>query len=133
MAGSLVSNRIEQLIAAKLPLFRFMTQSTYAQRAGDPTICDMVLGNPHEMPLEEFSAALRHWSVPKDKDWFAYKFSEPSARAVVGASLRDRHQIPFEDDDIHMTSGAFAGLAVALRTYFNPGDGVIILFPTWFF
>jgi aspartate aminotransferase len=114
-------------------LYHFFTESTYVRRAGDPAICDFVAGNPQEMPLPDFVEALRRWSVPQNKDWFAYKESMSSARAVVVASLRKQRGLPFEADDIFMTNGAFAALAVALRTVTDPGDEVIYISPPWFF
>ena len=37
--------------------------------------------------------------------------------------------MPFEDDDIHMTNGAFSGLGIVLHTVIDPGDEVILLDP----
>jgi aspartate aminotransferase len=119
--------------AAMKTAFTFLTQSTWATRTGDPTICDFVVGNPHDMPLPEFSAALGRWSVPQNKDWFAYKMSEPASRAVVAASLRARRGLPFADEDIFMTNGANAALAVVLGALVDPGDEVIFISPPWFF
>jgi aspartate aminotransferase len=110
-----------------------MTQSAYAQRQGQPGISDFVVGNPHEMPLPGFSDALQRWSVPQHKDWFAYTFSDPSAVAVVAASLRDRYDMAFEEADISMTTGAFGALSTALGAILDPGDEVIYMSPPWFF
>jgi aspartate aminotransferase len=129
----MISNRVGRLIASKADMFRLMTESSYAKRAGEPGICDFMIGNPHEMPLPGFVEALQRWSAPQGKDWFAYKMSEPGSRAVVAATLRRMHGIEFQDADIHMTSGAFAGLGIALRTVVDPGDEVIMLTPPWFF
>jgi aspartate aminotransferase len=128
-----VSQRVARIQAAMKTTFTFLTQSTWATRAGDPTLCDFVVGNPHDMPLPEFAAALGRWSVPQNKDWFAYKMSEPTARAVVAASLRARLGLPLADEDIFMTNGAFAALAVVLGALVDPGDEVIFISPPWFF
>lgn len=127
------SQRVERIQAAVEPVLAFLTQSTWAERQGDSTICDFVVGNPHEMPLPEFTAALGRWSVPQNKDWFAYKMSEPTARAVVANSLRERRGLPFAEEDIAMTTGAFAALAVVLGAIVDPGDEVIFISPPWFF
>jgi aspartate aminotransferase len=110
-----------------------MTQSEYARRQGDPSICDFVLGNPQEMPLPGFVEAVQRWVPPQNKDWFAYKMSEAPARAAIASSLRQRRGMPFEDEDIFITNGGFAAIAVALRTVVDPGDEVIFLSPPWFF
>jgi aspartate aminotransferase len=128
-----VSQRVARIQAAMQTAFTFLTQSTWATRIGDPTICDFVVGNPHEMPLPEFAAALGRWSVPQNKDWYAYKMSEPASRAVVAASLRARLGLPFADEDIFMTNGANAALAVVLGALVDPGDEVIFISPPWFF
>jgi aspartate aminotransferase len=80
-----------------------------------------------------FADALRRWSDPQDKDWFAYKFSEPAAQEIVARSLRARTGIAYEPADVAMTNGAFAGLGVALRAVIDPGDEVIFSVPPWFF
>ncbi len=98
-----------------------------------PDVCDFAFGNPHEMPLPGLVDALERWVVPQDKDWFAYKHSEPSAREVVAASLRDWRTLDIEPEDIAMTIGGFCALAVAFFTLIAPGDEVIYSLPPWFF
>jgi aspartate aminotransferase len=128
-----ISRRIASLLELLNPLYQFMTTSTYVRRAHEPGICDFVVGNPHEMPLPEFASALQRWSVPQNKDWFAYTDNDPLARAVVANSLRERRGVPFEPDDIFLTNGSFAAQAVALHTLADPGDEVIFISPPWFF
>lgn len=123
-----------QVFAATIGHFLwFMTESAYARRSGDPGICDFVTGNPQEPAHPGFVAALQRWSVPQNKDWFAYTLSNPRAQATVAATLRERRGIAFEPDDILMTTGAFGALAVSLRALVEPGDEVIFISPPWFF
>ena len=98
-----------------------------------PQASDFRFGNPQEMPLPEIQEAIARWATPKDKDWFAYKFNDPSAVRVAVESLKQRVGIDFEPDDIAMTTGAFGALATALRAVVDPGDEVIYLSPPWFF
>lgn len=128
-----ISRRTASLLELLNPLYQFMTTSAYVRRAHEPGICDFVVGNPHEMPLPEFVSALQRWSVPRNKDWFAYTDNDPQARAVVANSLRERRGVPFEPDDIFLTNGSFAAQAVALHTLTDPGDEVIFISPPWFF
>ncbi|HLU35825.1 MAG TPA: aminotransferase class I/II-fold pyridoxal phosphate-dependent enzyme [Thermomicrobiales bacterium] len=92
---------------------------------------NLVLGNPQEMPLLPLVDSLQRNATPRNKDWFAYKFSEPESQSVVAASLRDELGIPFEPEDIALTTGAFGALSVALQTVVDPGDEVIINLPPW--
>ncbi len=133
MATSPYSQQVGSLLEQLGPLFSFMTRSPWAQRQGDPTICDFVVGNPHDMPLPGFVDALQRWSVPRTKDWFAYTLGEQPARAAIAASLRERRQLPFDEEDVFITNGGFAAIAVALRAIIDPGDEVIFLSPPWFF
>jgi aspartate aminotransferase len=128
-----ISQRIAGTLELLGPTFQFFTQSTYARRAGDPSICDFAAGNPHEMPLRGFADALGRWSVPQNKDWYGYKMSEPEASSVVADELRTRLGLPFELEDIFLTNGAFAAIAVALNAIADPGDEVIFNSPPWFF
>ena len=128
-----ISTRSQQVLEATTHVFRFVTGSLWARLSGDPSVCDFVFGNPHEMPLSGFTTALQRWSIPQNKDWHAYKNSEANAQAVIAASLREQRGIPFETEDIFLTNGAFAGLAVVLNTVVSPGDEVIFISPPWFF
>jgi aspartate aminotransferase len=95
--------------------------------------CDFTFGNPHEMPLPGLVDALRDWSTPLNRDWFAYKMSEQCAREAVAGSLRDASGITFDPADIAMTNGGFAAIAVGLKALTDPGDEVIFSLPPWFF
>lgn len=114
-------------------VFWFMTESAYAKRGARPEACDFCFGNPHEIPLPEIAQAITRWAEPKNKDWFAYKQSEPEAVKSVVESLTERVGIDFDPADVSMTTGAFGGLASTLRALVDPGDEVIYLSPPWFF
>jgi aspartate aminotransferase len=120
-------------LQASVPFLRWHAASRYAPRAGDPAINDLVFGNPHEMPMPGYVAALAGRLVPQDKDWFAYKLSEPIATRTVSASLRARTGVAFSPEDVFMTNGGFAAIAASLRAVASAGDEVIFLSPPWFF
>jgi aspartate aminotransferase len=128
-----VSERITQAMNRLGPVAHFFTASTYARRVGEPGICDFAVGNPHELALPGFVQALGQYIPPQNNAWFGYKNNEPAARAAVVAALRERRGLPFEVDDIFLTNGAFAALAVVLGAIVDPGDEVIFLSPPWFF
>jgi aspartate aminotransferase len=115
------------------PVLSYVGDETYQGRVMLPEACDFRFGNPQEMPLPEIQRALTKAAAPKDKDWFAYKFSDPSAVKVAVESLRGRVGIDFDPKDISMTTGAFGALASTLRAVLDPGDEVIYLSPPWFF
>lgn len=127
------SQRIEKLIDVMAPVNDFFLNSEWGQRMDDPEICDFVVGNPHEMPLPGFTAALKKQIEPQNKDWFAYKDNETPARTVVAESLQRQRGRPFAPEDVFLTNGAFAGLAVTLAAVTDPGDEVIFISPPWFF
>jgi aspartate aminotransferase len=105
----------------------------FSQLNREPDVANFAVGNPQEMPLPEYVAALQQALVPQDKDWFAYKFSEPASQRTVADTLTRRTGMDWDPDDVAMTNGGFAAIAVALRTLVNPGDEVIFLSPPWFF
>jgi len=130
---SVFSETVREIMAGLEPVLWFVNESTYSREGQKPGACDFCFGNPQEMPLPEISTAIGRWAQPQHKDWFAYKFSEPQATAIVAESLRDRLAVDFDAADISMTNGAFGAIASALRAVTDPGDEVIYLSPPWFF
>lgn len=127
------SRRARMTGAALAPLVWFESQSAYARRPRDIDICDFTFGNPHELPLPGFVAALRTWIEPRHARWFAYQTSDERARATVARSLESTHGLRFAPEDVHMTTGAFGAIAVALAALVDPGDEVLYSVPSWFF
>ena len=126
--------RVRASQAAMAPFNRLFERSPYGRRdVDDPENCDFVFGNPHEMPLEGFVSALQRHLTPQNQEWFAYKLSEPRSQEIVAASLSEQRGVSFRPEDILMTNGAFAAIAVSLCTLLEQGDEVIYLSPPWFF
>ena len=117
---SVISRRIRAADAAFAAVKDFYFTSRYGKRRGDPGICDLTFGNPHEMPLDGLVTALRERTVPKDKNWFAYKTSEEAPQAFLAERLRRELALPFEPPDIALTAGAFAAIMVAFVSYSTP-------------
>jgi aspartate aminotransferase len=130
---STVSARLAAIQAGLRPLLDFLNHSEHAKRAGDPTICDFVFGNPHEMPLEGIVQSIQRNVVPESKEWFAYTTKIPAAVEAVAGSLRERTGLGFQPADIALAPGTFAAIAIALRATVDPGDEVIFISPPWFF
>lgn len=128
-----VASRISDLGYAIRHFMDYLETTNFFVRAREPGINDFAVGNPQEMPLPGFVDALHRAVEPQDKDWFAYKLSEPETRETVAASLQSELGIPFDPEDIAMTPGAFGALAIAMQVLIDPGDEVIINLPPWFF
>jgi aspartate aminotransferase len=105
----------------------------FSQLNRDPDVANFAVGNPQELPLPAYVEALQRAIVPHDKDWFAYKLSEPASQRTVAETLSRRTGMDWDPGDVAMTNGGFAAIAVALRTVVDPGDEVIFLSPPWFF
>lgn len=127
------ASRVAAVASAMGPFLGWAQESGFFDKAGDPAFDNFAVGNPQDMPLPAFVAELQRAAVPRDKDWFAYKLSEPGTQAVVADALRAELGIPFEPADIALTNGAFGALATALAITLDPGDEVIINLPPWFF
>jgi aspartate aminotransferase len=121
--------RLRQSVAPFLAFF----SGPFARLNLEPDVANFAVGNPQEMPLPGYVDALRRHVEPLDKDWFAYKLSEPESQRTVAATLSQRTGLPWDPADVAMTNGGFAALAVAMRTLVEPGDEVIFLSPPWFF
>lgn len=125
------ARKMAELAQIEMPFFQMRQHPKYVNRRAD--CCDFTFGNPHDMPLPGFVAALQKWSTPQDQNWFAYFSGEDHAQAVIAQSLRDRTGRPYAAEDVLMTNGAFGALTVALQGLVEAGDEVIYLLPPWFF
>ncbi len=114
-------------------VFEWIASPHWDAMAAREDISDLRFGNPQEMPLPALHQALARWSEPKSKDWFAYKFNEPTAVRTAVDALRDRVGLDFDPADIALTTGAFGALAASLRAVLDPGTEAIYLSPPWFF
>ena len=127
------SKHSRAILDATAPIFRFATGPLYTENAAKPEMSNFALGNPHDMPIAGFAETLQKWSVPQNKDWFAYKSERTRTQETVANSLRAWRGVEFHPRDIYLTNGAFAGLVVALGAILDPGDEVIYNSPPWFF
>src|SRR3954452_4416187 len=124
--------RADALRDSIAPFLRFFN-GAYATLEKDPDTSNFAVGNPHEIAMPGYVDALRSTLEPQDKDWFAYKLSEPEATDVVARSMGELTGLDWEPADVNMTNDAFPALAVSLRTLLEPGDEAIFLSPPWFF
>ena len=127
------ARRVTAIQKALEPFVEALSLSPYDRKLDVEVLADFFAGNPQEMPLPGYVAALKKWVEPQNKDWFAYKFPLPETKQAAADGLNRHLQIGVEADDILPTRGAFGALQVCLSTVVNPGDEVIYLSPPWFF
>ncbi len=128
------SQRVET-VAAATPfrmLYEFYRLSGYNQRRLEPGVLDFTFGDPHDPPSQEYVQILREATVPQHELWFAYRTGHPEAVEAAAASLRRHLGLPFEVDDVHLTTGGFAAISAALKVVGDPGDEVLYSLPPWF-
>ena len=127
-----ISNRSRAAAASIAVIEEFYFRSRYGARRGDPEICDFTFGNPHEFPLPGIVDSIQSRAVPQNKDWYAYKTSEPEPQAFLAEKVGAELGLDFEAQDIALTTGAFGAIAVAMRMLLNAGDEAIFSIPPWF-
>lgn len=129
----LLPARTQAVRRASAGFTEFFSDPLCSRRLASPGACDFVFGNPQEMPLPGVVDAIREASIPQQPHWFAYKQSEAAPRQAVAASLLARLGLPVNPEDVLLTKGASAALAVVLQTVLGAGDEVIYVTPPWFF
>ena len=75
--------RMRDSIAPFLAFFN----GPFASLNAEPDVANFAVGNPQEMPLPAYVAALQQHVEPQNKDWFAYKLTEPESQRTVAATL----------------------------------------------
>jgi aspartate aminotransferase len=108
-------------------------EGPFAKLNENPEVSNFAVGNPLEMPMADYVSVLRDHLEPRKRNWFAYKISEPKARIAVAKTMTATTGLPWDPEDVAMTNGGFAALAVAMRALVEPGDEVIFFSPPWFF
>jgi aspartate aminotransferase len=130
--NAVVSDRVIAATASLAAVQDFYFNSRYAERRGEPGVCDFTFGNPQEFPLPGLVQALHRHADPQSQSWYAYKTNEVEPRAFLADSLSRELGLDFEAEDIAMSPGAFGAIALAFRLLLSPGDAVTIPLPGWF-
>jgi aspartate aminotransferase len=125
--------RVQNAHKRIIPIYEFLARYEGWIAGSNGNYCDFALGNPQTMPLDEFVAALRNATTPKDKSWYAYKMNEASSREIVCASLKNLTGFEYPPENIFMTNGATGALLVTMNALIGPDDEVIFNSPPWFF
>lgn len=126
-----MTQRINAITKANQALLAYLP--VWEEHRGRPDVADLAFGNPQEMVIDGFASALAAATEPRDKNHYAYKFSEEESRRIVAEYLREWREQPFQPDDIAMTPGAFGAIATAMGALVDIGDEVLYSDPPWFF
>ncbi len=129
---TVLSQRSRGAVAEFATVADFFIRSSYGEARSAAGACDFTFGNPHEMPLAGLVEALAQNIHPQNPNWFAYKTSEPEPRTFIAEALSRELGLDFEPEDIALTQGAFAAIALAFRLVLDAGDEVVIPVPGWF-
>jgi aspartate aminotransferase len=134
VSNQVLSARAEAVSATTVIRFLsgYLEEIDYDMRRDEPGVLDFTFGDPREMPPEAYVSALRTAVRPRAAAWFAYKEYEPAAQEAAAASLGQLTGLPFEPDDILLTTGGFVALSVGMKAVADPGDEVIYSLPPWF-
>ena len=103
--------RTDRMVASVAPFLTFFNGPLGAlQQEAD--VANFAVGNPQELPMPAYVDVLRRHLEPQDKDWFAYKLSEPKSQRTVARTLTERTGLPWDPADVAMTNGGFAALGL---------------------
>jgi aspartate aminotransferase len=128
--GSVTVPASEQLRAFERSIRGFVT---FNEKLPPRRRADFLFGNPHEVARRPYVDAIVSAAEPVDPHRYAYTMTLPRAARAIAAGLTERFHAPFDADDVTVTNGNFAGLAVVLRTVADPGDEIVYVSPPWFF
>ena len=128
---AMVTERIQRITAANEAFLSFLP--IWEGTRHRPGITDFAFGNPQETVVDGFASALTSATTPRDKNHYAYKFSEEDSQRTVAGHLLEWRGQRFEPEDIAMTPGAFGAIAIALGALVDVGDEVVYFDPPWFF
>jgi aspartate aminotransferase len=119
-----------------------MTQGSFIRRmfeegirmrkeVGADRVFDFSLGNPILEPPAAFREALKRAVNDPVPGMHRYmpNAGYPESRAKVAAHLARELGLPVTGADVMMTTGAGAGLNVALKALLDPGDEVVVIAP----
>jgi aspartate aminotransferase len=101
------------------------------QQHGPDSVCDFTLGNPLLEPpaavQEALSRAVNHPEPGMHR--YMPNAGYPECRRRVAEYIAVECGLPVRSEDVLMTTGAGAGLNVALRALCDPGDEVAVIAP----
>ena len=74
-------------LRASVPFLKWYVGSRWLSRQGDPNIASFMFGNPHEMPIPRYVAALQHHLNDRRLSAPRWRASEPCRSARIGVPI----------------------------------------------
>ncbi|MBX9033459.1 pyridoxal phosphate-dependent aminotransferase [Gordonibacter massiliensis (ex Traore et al. 2017)] len=98
---------------------------------GDENVFDFSIGNPSVPAPEAVKQAVLELmeEPPCDLHGYTPAAGAPSVRQTVADHIRHRFGVPASPDQVYLTAGAAAGLAISISAITKPGDEVIVIAP----
>ncbi|MBC2888454.1 pyridoxal phosphate-dependent aminotransferase [Gordonibacter massiliensis (ex Traore et al. 2017)] len=98
---------------------------------GDENVFDFSIGNPSVPAPEAAKQAVLELmeEPPCDLHGYTPAAGAPSVRQTVADHIRRRFGVPASPDQVYLTAGAAAGLAISISAVTKPGDEVIVIAP----
>ncbi len=110
--------------------------SEYANKRGKEigyeNVFDYSLGNPSVPVPEKFNAVIKELLDTREPialHGYSPSHGLPEVREKIAASLKQRFGLPYQMEDIFMTSGAAGAIAHAVRAVADIGDEIIAFAP----
>ncbi len=102
-----------------------------AEKVGRENVFDFSLGNPAVPTPDCINQSITRLVNDKSFNVHGYTSAQGAydARSSIAKNIRDRFAVNAQADDIYITCGAAASLAITLNALCNPGDGVIAFAP----
>jgi aspartate aminotransferase len=111
----------------------FLRESPVVARRGDPSVADLLFGDPHDPALPGIAQALYAQVEASASEGYRYLHHLPEAREAATQALARRTNLPFDANDVFLNTGAFSGLSLCLRAFCEPGTEVVYISPPWFY
>lgn len=124
------AGRVERSAGAAAPVLRWLMAARDLEHVD---ACNFLAGNPQELAMPEYVAALRRAAQPQGPSYYAYGPPWKPAMVAVARALSERLDLWLDPQDVFLTRGAASGLGVALRLLLDPDDEVLMMSPPWFF
>ena len=98
---------------------------------GADNVFDFSIGNPSVPAPEAVKQAVIDLmdEPPCDLHGYSPAAGDPRVRQAVADHIRRRYDVPAQPEQVYLTAGAAAGLAISISAVTEPGDEVIIIAP----
>lgn len=98
---------------------------------GADNVFDFSIGNPSVPAPEAVKQAVIELmdEEPSALHGYSPAAGDPRVRQAVADHIRRRYDVPAQPEQVYLTAGAAAGLAISISAVTEPGDEVIIIAP----